>query len=238
VSESSHKDGLDNEASDRIAAIVRGTVSAAPFVGGLLAELVTAKIPNQRQERLTAYVRALAMRLSALEEDYLSKAISDPENIELIEKGADASVRATSSERIKHITELVAGGISTDKVETIRNARLLDILNQIDDEEVIMLLNEAKFYLIDYYSVPKIAPPKFTSHSEGWEAAAPRILYDGANEHLLRLSLLRKELKINSDNGLPRISSSMRDFEYVIRISSLGILLLRKMGFNDLMKGG
>lgn len=97
-------DPLDDDYRDQLVAIAKGAVSLVPLVGGPLGEIIGAAIPNQRADRVAAYVRALDSRIGELTEDVQTKLSSNAAKLDLIVEGGYQSARAMSQERIEQIT--------------------------------------------------------------------------------------------------------------------------------------
>jgi hypothetical protein len=121
-----------------LAAGLRGALSLFPF-GGVVAELITRGIPNQRMDRVSAYIGELESRLAALKASKREEALLDPEKIDLIEEGAFQSARATTGDRIERIAELVANGLAAESAEVLTRKGLASLLRQVDDEELAIL---------------------------------------------------------------------------------------------------
>lgn len=119
---------------DTSAALAKGGIGAIPIVGSILGEVVGLIIPNQRMDRIEAYLRHLSDRLASADAESLRAKFDDPEVVDLFEEGAVQSVRALSEERRAYITQLVANGITGDEKARIEAKRLLNLLEQIDDD--------------------------------------------------------------------------------------------------------
>lgn len=223
-------DGLDNQTRDHLVALTRGAANAVPFVGGLLGELVTTIIPEQRQDRIVRYLRELGERMEKLESGIANAAMQNPEKIDLIESGGYLSVRATSQERIEQIAEVVANGLTADDADIVRRKRLLALLGEIDDDEIAILAAYGQSYAgmnpQAWESIDRPSPPHLQAGRELIEANK---LYDLGVERLLRLNLLERRLNLkkgqvpefDSKTGMPKGST---------QISYLGRMLLRSMG--------
>lgn len=225
-------DDLDPQARDRLAAIGKGLVAAVPLAGGLLAEIVSVAIPNLREQRIVAYLRLLAQRLEALEKVRLVDELAMSGNILLIEQGGMVAARVTHEEKVGQIAHLVARGISSDERRIAGQQRLLRLIDQIDDEQYLLLAEQAMFHLKEGANRVRVDRPRFTTYSEGWEARAPRTLFQAGEEELVRLGLLERQLRVT--NGGPSIASDGRDFAYNTKISNLGLMLLEESGFEGL----
>jgi uncharacterized protein (DUF2267 family) len=122
-------------------------------VGPILAEVAGILIPNQRIDRLEAYLRLLGQRLDSQDPDALSERLHNPERIDLFEEGAVQSLRAVSDERKEYIASVVSEGLSGEAKDCIQAKRLLRLLAQIDDDQIIILashlpnnLDDGTFY--------------------------------------------------------------------------------------------
>lgn len=226
-------DNLDNTTRDHLVALTRGAVNAVPFVGGLLGELITSVIPEQRQERIVAYLRELGARLEQMEQAAMQSALRNPEKIDLIESGGYLSARATTSSRIAQIAEVVANGLASNEAEIVRRKRLFALLGEIDDDEVTLLTAYGQTYGVglngaaDAWEATNRPPP---SHiGAGRELIEQNKLYDLGRDRLLRMNLLERRYsfkkgqtpEFDDKTGLPKGN---------VQISYLGRMLLRSMG--------
>jgi hypothetical protein len=201
---------------DRAIALARGIAGAVPFAGAAIAELITEIVPGQRQERIEDWLRHLAERLVGVEETVLRKRLRKPENVALFEEGAYQAARAFTGERRRQIAELVAGGIADDRRDYVESHRVLRLLEELDDGEVILLAGYLSKNLHGEYwnrhaSVMYVPPAHLGSDRDGIDRNTVR---EAATLHLLRLGLLEGEAGAQHSVGL----------------SSLGRLLLRRIG--------
>lgn len=224
---------LDNTTRDHLVALTRGAVSAVPFVGGLLGELITSTIPEQRQDRIVAYLRELGSRLEQMEQAAMQAALRNPEKIDLIESGGHMSVRAMTPNRIAQIAEVVANGLASDEAEIVRRKRLLSLLGEIDDDEVAILSAYGQTYGVGmngsaaaWEGVNRPQPPHMAA---GRELIEQNKLYDLGRDRLLRLNLL--ERRYNFKKGqMPEFDDKTGMPKGNVQISYLGRMLLRAMG--------
>lgn len=224
-------DALEENVKDRLVAIARGAASAIPFAGGLLGEVITEVIPGLRQDRLVKYVRLLEARLSTLEADQIERATSDPERIDLFERGAQQVVRATNDKRINLIVEIVSRGMSLDEVDIVRRKRLAGLLEQLDDDEVAILNAYGQSYGSTggdpWRDISRPAPPHMQSDVKELDADE---LFKLGKENLLRLGLLRRNYGSVKKGEYPPFDPKDGGFKSRTEISYLGRLLLREIG--------
>ena len=201
---------------DRTLALARAVGSMVPIAGPLIAELITEAVPGQRLERAEDWLRHLTERLAGVEEAVLRARLRKPENVALFEEGMYQAARAFSEERRRQIAELVAGGIADDRRDQLESQRILRLLGELDDAEVIVLASYLQKNREDYWErhanvLRGLEVNKGSSRDE-LDVATVR---EAGRQHLVRLSLL--------DQGTLGGAAS-------IQLNGLGRLLLRRIG--------
>ena len=187
-------DQLDKNWLDNIALVTKAAASLVPVIGGPMAELITERIPRLRQDRIIEYLRQLNARLETLEKEKVEHILADVEKIDLIESGGFLAARATTSDRITKIAEIVFRGLREDEVDLIRRKRLLDLFGEIDDDE-FLLLNAYGQSFPDlrsnaWDSIDQPRPVTMGSSEEEIDRAE---LYNLGKQNLLRLGLLQRK---------------------------------------------
>jgi hypothetical protein len=185
---------------DRTAAVARVMISGiaagipliGPLIGQTLFEVVSELIPNQRIDRLENYMRMLGEEIALLKIPNVDEAIKRPENIDLFEDGVYQAVRALTDKRKRLIAKAVAKGIASEEQSKMREKRILKILDDLDDQEVLIL----EAYGSDFVSarLQEIRPP-LASDADPVEKKERSWFFDWAVERLLRLNLLRNDGK-------------------------------------------
>lgn len=226
-------DQLDKNWRDNIALVTKAAASLVPIIGGPLAELITVAIPRLRQDRIVEYLRQLNARLETLEKEKVKHILADVEKIDLIESGGFLAARATTSDRITKIAEIVFRGLREDEVGLIRRKRLLDLFGEIDDDEFLLL----NAYGQSYPDLGSNAwdnidqPPPVTSGSSREEVDRAE-LYNLGKQNLLRLGLLRRKYDGVKRGEYPPFDLQTGEFKARIDISSLGRMLLKEAGID------
>lgn len=131
------KPDLGVSGADVTVAVARSVLSIVPVLGQTLQEVVTAIVPNQRGERVEKYLLFLSQQLDRLQ--IAVEEIKRPESVDLIEEGAYQAVRALTDDRKLQIAKVVANGIASDDQSKLRHKRLLKILSDLDDQELLIL---------------------------------------------------------------------------------------------------
>lgn len=222
------EDDLGEDEYDALAATGRAMSGLVPMFGGVIGELITKIIPDQRTERIVRYVRDLNTRLEAFEAD-LDAILAEPENIDLIEEGGFQAARATSWERVDKIATMVANGLRSEDADLVRRKRLTRLLGQLDDDELVLLNAYGQSYGGDrgiWQMVNRPDPADLQSSRAEIDAEK---LYEAGREHLLRLGLLRKNYRTPPRGQAPTFDTRKGDYEHSVEISYLGRLLLRHL---------
>jgi hypothetical protein len=231
MDESERPDGLDDSWRDRLVAIGKGAAGAIPWGGGLVAEIVGAVIPGQRADRIADYLRALSARVDAMSTDLRDALPRNAEKIDLIEEGGYQAARATSQERIDHIVEAVAQGLSENDAHVVRRKRLLQLLGELDDDEVGVLNAYGRSYGGgDREAFERINRPDPMHMQSSRVEIEQNHLFDAGKVHLLRLGLLRKQYPSVRKGEVPDFDSRSGDYKHSIEVSGLGRLLLKEIG--------
>jgi hypothetical protein len=116
--------------------LFKSAAGLIPVIGSILQGIIEVTIPNQRIERIEAFLRHLSDRIQEVE---LRNAVATPEGLDLFEEGIWQAARALSDERKQQIAELVVKGFKSDSMEKATARHFLRILNQIDDRQIILL---------------------------------------------------------------------------------------------------
>lgn len=211
-----------------------------PF-GSPIGELITNFIPNQKIERVVKVTEKLNEKLI----DYNSK-LNDAEkriNIielknvkfaDLYEEGATQASRALTDERLEYIASLLKNSLTDEELEHIETKKLLTMLNEINDTEIIWLQYYAlyggekdKFYE-EHENALEIFPANLKSTAKEHDKQSVQVSY---KQDLVRLGLLKEKYKqakrgelpeTDYDTGKPKISH--------YETSNLGNALLRIIG--------
>ena len=224
-------DQLDSDKRDRLALVTKVAASLVPFVGGPLGELIAEVIPRQRQDRIVEYLRELETRLATLENEKVERILTDVEKVDLIESGGYLAARATSSERISSIAEIVFRGLGADEAHVLRRKRLLGLFSEIDDDEFLLLNAYGQSYgggASGAWDAIERPPPPIIGSSE--EQLAEAKLYELGTENLLRLGLLQRKFDHVKKGEYPPFDAKAGGFKSRTEISYLGRMLLKEAG--------
>ncbi len=231
-------DSLKHNKSDLITSVAKSAVGAVPFAGTLLSELVGAIIPNQRIDRLTKYVKELEQKISLIPDEVFDRLKTNEQFIDLIEESFVIASRAITDERRKYIASIIANGITNNSIEIEESKLLLKILQELNDIEIIWLR---------FYKVPTVVGDEefrkkhnnilsqirayVGSDKETMQKAA---LQESYKNHLERLGLIRKKIRIDPSTKIPEfdIMTGQPRTSYA-RTTQLGDMLLEQIGLID-----
>ncbi len=228
---------IKSNASDHIAAALKGIAGAAPLVGGAIAELVGAIISNQRLDRVARFAAALETRLSALEGRSIQDELSDESFSDFLEDAVQQAARATSSDRIQHLAEIVSRSLTSDDISHNERKHLMRILSELTDVEVIWLGSFLNVYIgepSEFQTRHKdVLAPKRAFLGSAQSDLDKSTLQDSYKAHLAQLGLLDRAIQLDR-NKQPEIDGSTGDFKVrSYRLTRLGRLLLREIGLED-----
>lgn len=226
---------LRANAGDHAASSLQALTSAVdllqPGAGSFFGALIGQVIPNQRVERLAEFATRLGRRLVVAEgavenlhETYKKLAESlGVQQRALFEDGAYAASRATSNERLEAIANVVSEGLSADEVRASEQRRLLHLLSELTDEDVVALCQYTMKYRNNTEWRDRNAAalaPRFAALGGSQEQFDQKTLREIRNRHLLMLGVL-----VEKPSGS---SGSMRT-----ELSPIGRFVLRQLGLLD-----
>ena len=201
------------------------------MIGGAVGEVVSAVIPGQRIDRIASYLAKLAARVDTMDDELQRRILSDKSRVDLIEEGGFQAARALSDSRIDRIVDVVVRGLSAHDVDAVRRSRLLKLLGDLDDDEVMILNAYGRsmgrhdrnaWDLIDRPDSPQLG----SSVAQLDDSA----LYEAGNAHLLRLGLLQRQYPGLKRGALPEFDPQTGDFKFQVSVSYLGRVFLREIG--------
>ena len=226
---------LGPNALDRRVAIYKGILGNIPLLGGLMAEVVGAVIPEQQNDRLRQFVEALEAKIQDLDPEQVEARFQEPEFIDLLQESLTQAVRAIAQERIEHIAAIVHQSLSDQDRRYIHFKKLLYILKELNDLEVLMLCMYGRRQDNDFWAqhgdttqVVKPAMGCAQADMDGYLVQAAH------RAHLVRLELLRPRFQKPKKGQFPEIDEKtgmMKAQGY--DIAPLGRLLLRTIGEPD-----
>ncbi|MCB9221547.1 MAG: hypothetical protein H6615_07015 [Ignavibacteria bacterium] len=228
--------------NDRFASAIKSTVGELPFVGSYIADIITDKIPNQKLDRVIAYLGKLTERLNELPKENIEELIASPKFQALLEETIEQSAKATTQERYEYLASIVVNGISDEKVAVEESEYILSLFKQLTDVQIIWL----NYYCLkrygnsnEYFEKHKnILKKKEVYLKASFEDITQVALQRGNTEHLIRLGLIREENDYDRKTEQLKIDSSTKKLKVTDTvITDLGKVVLSHIGiFEDYNK--
>lgn len=225
---------------DSLTAALKGALGAVPVAGSLIAEIVGAIIPKQRIDRISEFVSILEKRIGLLESKTIKDAIEDMGFIDLTEESLWQAIRATTSNRLEYLANLLVSSLSNESISFIETKHLMQILGELNDIEIVWLryysnieFNSDHEFRELHKNLLEPITPFLDSPPEIIDASA---LQGSYKDHLLRLGLIFPQIVYKRD-GTPEFDKLTGNFKVAFyQASLLGRLLLRHIGLTPSVK--
>lgn len=238
VDSSNHGNGrempdLGETTAENVAASTLLSLSGVlPLVGGLFG-LLARRIDGAILERIKSYVELLRSKL----EDCEKLCVSNQARLNLVEEGLYHAVRAYSKQRIEHIASIVVNGISGKEKDEAEARRMLKILAELEDDQVIILasyLSKNKHDKEFYKKHANVLETKINYLGGGTTRADESVMQRTAKQHLVRLELLQSIFKKPRKDETPEFdlkTGMIKASGY--KLAWLGSMLLRYLGLAE-----
>ena len=227
---------LGTNKQDRLAFVVRAISGLSPF-GSMMAETILKIIPDQKQDRLITFVEVLELRLTHLIKDVaeIKQRLQSPEGTDLLEDALGQASRAVSDERLEYIASLFANGLSQGELEHLETKKLLSLLGQTNDPEILILKYHSLMSATDLRDFAKthrtlFRPIRTRTSRRDIEREALR---DAYTANLLRLGLLRATYHKPKNGEFPEFDENTGTLKaHGYEVTRLGKMLLRYIGIS------
>ena len=227
---------LGVQATDHIVTVSRMGLGAVPVFGSALSELATMIIPNQRLERVVDFAQKLHEKTKNLEESFISTQLTDENFVDILEEGMTQAAKSVAEKRRGYIASVIAHGLSEDQIEFMETRRVLKLLSELNDNEIILL----RFYLVPtiggdeefrskHESLLKVRPATINAQQRDVEKEA---IHNSYIENLCNYGLLRKEYSVDITDKIEYDKSTQAPKIRRTVITSLGKYFLRQIGLN------
>ena len=152
----------------------------------------------------------------------------------LVEEGLHRSIRAYSKERIEHIASIVAKGISGEEKEEAEARRMLNILSELEDDQIIVLAFYLDKNISDenfYEAHANVLEPKIDYIGGGIKRSDESTMQITAKQHLVRLELIQPIFKKPRKGEMPEFDPNTGMIKASgYKLTWLGSILLRYLG--------
>jgi hypothetical protein len=188
-------------------------------------------VPNRRLDRIEELLNDLSKQVADQDESSLRDRFTSPEFSDILEDGIQQSARALSDVRIHRIASLLKNSLTDAELSHLRDKRLLELLGQVNDAELIILQSHTRTarhdpeWVAQHESTLRLRVAFIGSSQADLDEAATHKQY---KEHLAQLGLLEARVRLvkgapeyDSQSGRPKISS--------YDLTTLGRLFLRRI---------
>jgi len=128
------KDNLNSNLSDKIAFLNKTIIGSIPYAGPMLSEIICAAIPNQRLDRVIAYLKSIDENVESLSNEIYQ----NESKIRLIETGLRASSNSIFQEKCLWIGNIVNNGL-TEEIDTDIADEIIQIVEDLNFEQILIL---------------------------------------------------------------------------------------------------
>ncbi len=224
---------LENKKQDYLAISLQSLAGMIPVAGSIVAEIIGELIPNQRTDRIVAFLIKLDEKVAHIEKEALEHKLQQTENIDLFEDACFQASRALTDEKLEYIANAFANSLTQDEVAYLYKKKLMWLLGELNENEIIILTNYTYPQYIgepsDFYEKHKdiinISSPTIGSSDEELNEVSYKRSF---RERLNQLGLIRPRYKKPRRNEFP-------DFDYKTgrvkssgyEITNLGKLLVK-----------
>ena len=228
------KNDLEVRKNDLIASTLRGVCGTLPVVGPSIAEIIGYVIPNQRIDRIASLLKALESKIDPEEKANVEARMLEEKSIDLMEDGFLQAARALSEERIEYIASLLKNSLTDEDLEQNAYKRLLFILSETNDIEVLLLKYYTKITTIERAEEFQSKYPgiltDYLSIGTSQKEVDKQAICEAYTINLSRLGLIKSMFDRPWKDELPELDEEtgmMKSIGYYI--TDLGKLLLRSI---------
>ena len=198
-------------------AFIKGGLASIPGVGGFIVEMINVTIPNKRLNRVEKLFHKLSSRVSDIEEQLLEQKFTCDDFTDICEEVVAQSITANSDQRLEYLAFILEDGIRQEQIEFFKVKRLLKILDDVNDVEVILLQsyereNNSEGFRrkhLNVFDCSKMNPEKAKEH---------KVMLNNYESHLINLGLIGK---------------SYDSIVLGLCITDLGVMLLKQIGVKN-----
>jgi outer membrane murein-binding lipoprotein Lpp len=142
---------LKTNAVDYGVAAGKSLLSIIPFAGGFASELLAGVIPAQRMDRVAHFLKTLDAEITELKGEVgaLDAKARSGEQVLLFQTGGEHAARAATNTRAEQVAKVVALGMFGDDLQASHARRVLKLLDELGDDDVIQLCSYLEPYKSD-----------------------------------------------------------------------------------------
>jgi hypothetical protein len=168
-------------------------IGAVPIFGPLAVECFNLQIPNQKLIRVEKLLKILLSKVYNISQDEINQRFYTDEFLDLLQDCVFQSSRAISDQRLGYLASVLEKSLTDEQIKYNQKKRLLSILSELNDIEVIILQSYGFEPPNDYefknkhHSIFKNADLQYNPSEEEREENA---MYVNYRDHLVNLGLI------------------------------------------------
>jgi hypothetical protein len=225
---------ISNNAVDSLSSANKAVWGSLPLIGAVCSEIFNNIIPQQRMDRMADLFKILDHKIQelALNTQELHTLMTGERFTELLEDAMYQAARATSEERRHYLASFLATSLTSSEANAIKEKKLLYILGQLNDVEVILL----KFYSISGKTV--LSSPFYELHRTilEWESVKADTTENEKKQILERHEFRTTHTEHLKTMGVCRINTygpMNGEHHHPVIVTDVGSLLLKYIGLNE-----
>jgi hypothetical protein len=217
---------LDTTHSDRVASFLKAVAGAAPVIGSMLSEVLAVTIPNQKQDRVIAFLKVLSDKVKYIEEDVLREKMHSDAFTNLLEDAVHHASRSVTPERRVYLASLLKNALTKSELDAIGQKELLELLSSLNDAEIIVLKCESLRTVEERREFVEKHKTLLAERTVQFDEAGERIIDKSTPDDYTRELLRERYLKTVMDEGLLEYNDHHKG-TILYNPTPLGKLLLR-----------
>ena len=222
---------LEDNKSDRAAIALKAALGIVPAVGSILQEVVGVVIPNQKSERIKIFVEVLGQKIEHLEKEVIDAKMKTEEFTDLLEDALRQASRSLTDERREYIATFLKNSLNSDELDHIAEKKLLFLLSELNDVEIILLKYEAihpekRENFFDTHKT--VLMPVHTHFGSSDSELQKEHLHKSYKSKLEDLGLIEGKFNRLKKGEFPEMDEKTGAMKRTgVRITGLGVLLLK-----------
>lgn len=200
---------------------LKGLIGGCGPLGSLAVELFNVTISERRRERYEKLRILLASKEFNMDYEELKQKFYSPEFADIFEDAIHQAVRALSDERLEYLASILEGSLTEEEIKHLQTKRLLSILGEINDVEIIILQSyelekqRDKNFKEIHKSIFKY---EFVTRKSTQDEREQNAMFQNYKDHLVNLGLI----------GLKNSHSNSK-----LYLTTLGGMLLKKIKLEE-----
>lgn len=149
---------------ERFAELVAIVSSAAPWIGGPVAEIIGGAATNLKIQRVTQFVKDVLDHVEALHTKATEEFVRSEDFVDILEKAAQAVADERQEKKRNLFASYILNNISHPEISYDRRLKCLQLLKQVDTRHIDLLMVLLRHPTPQESSMPMSAPSTTIEH--------------------------------------------------------------------------